>query len=454
MASRRKFLGGVTGAAAAASVAPWVWVPKKAFAAASPGFGTAKRVLVLYAGGGLRSAPLFNADVAFQHNPFGAAANIAPGAQWTPGTLLGTQPIPLFSFEEGAEMPAVPAIANDIAILAGVDHQPDGPSFTDHFLGDMTITGGDPDSETGLLARIYKHKSSGLPPFDLGLSNFGRGAGEFAGFRPIALQSAREFAGRGTEAASKADWARALRERRDERFVAKRAPHVRPYLGAARDAKKHSKIYAAMLRDPALDLIARPEASLGGVTNQQLLEALGANPFAPPEMAGWGTEIAFALRAFQMGVPAVSVMRYVYDTHSDEATLLPIDGGDLGRQIAGLHFLLHRMTDLEGQPLWDSTVVLVVSECSRDNTDPATGFNSAEGSDHQGSPAARNQCLPIFGGPITARGRKIGGLDPQSLEPLSGRAIPTQAVHASLLDLLGIDSSQHFTEAPLAELFA
>ena len=457
--SRRTLLKGlgVFGASA------WVWVPRKSFAAATPGFGTAKHVIILYAGGGLRSAPLFNADAGFQHNPFGRAMNVAPEVEWGVGSILGTQPVDLFTFgDTPIQLPPVPAIAQDIAVIAGVDHEPGSQmNPQDHFTGDMALTGGDVDSTTGLLARVhrdhpgYVNGSVALPPFDLGLSNFARGAGDFAAYRPIALQSASSFTGRSGngDTAGRGAWARTLRETRDERFIAKRSPHVRPYLGAARDAKLNSKNYAAMLRNPALDHIGAPEGTLGGVTNQQLLEVLQGNPGGGGEMGSFGLETAFALRAVQLGVPAVSVLRYVFDTHSDEKTLLPMDAGDLGRQIAGLHFLLKRMTDAEGRPLWNDTVVVMMSEFSRDNTEAATGFNSAEGSDHQGSYAARNQSWPIFGGPITAGGRRIGALNPQTLATVGGPAKSVRSVLSTVLDVLGIDSSRHFSDAPLSELF-
>lgn len=455
--SRRSMLKGlgVLGASA------WVWVPRKSFALATPGFGSAKHVIVLYAGGGLRSAPLFNADASLQHNPFGRVTTVGPEVQWGVGSILGTQPIDLFTFgQDPLQLPPVPAIAHDIAVIAGVDHEPTGQMAPqDHSTGDFALTGGSPDSQTGLLSIVhrdhpgYLNGTVALPPFDLGLSTFGRGAGDFAAYRPIALQSASSFTGRSgnEETAGRGAWARTLRETRDERFIAKRSPHVRPFLGAARDAKLNSKNYAAMLRNPALDLIGAPDGALGGVTNQQLLEVLGGNTGG--EMGSFGLETAFALRAIQLGVPAVSVLRYVFDTHSDEKTLLPIDAADLGRQMAGLHFLLKRMTDAQGNPLWNDTVVIVMSEFSRDNTDTATGFNSAEGSDHQGSYASRNQCWPVFGGPITAGGRRIGALDPDTLATLGGPAKSVRSVLATVLDVLGIDSTRHWSDAPVSELF-
>src|SRR5688572_10349895 len=100
--SRRTFLGAAAGAATVAA-SPWFWV-KKSFAQSTPGFGSAKHVLILYAAGGLRSTPLFNADASFQHNPFGRANSTA---EWGVGNVLGTQRLPLFTFGEQLELPTV-----------------------------------------------------------------------------------------------------------------------------------------------------------------------------------------------------------------------------------------------------------------------------------------------------------------------------------------------------------
>src|SRR5262245_53783210 len=116
--SRRQLLKTAAVSAAAVS-APWVWT-KKSFAQSTPGFGKAKHVLTLYAGGGRRSRPLFYADCAKQFNPFGKTTP-ATGVQWTPGTLLGTDPVPLFTFGEQLTLPPVSAIAHDIAVVAGID---------------------------------------------------------------------------------------------------------------------------------------------------------------------------------------------------------------------------------------------------------------------------------------------------------------------------------------------
>jgi hypothetical protein len=457
--SRRNFLRIAGAGAVAATTAPWIWIPKKAFAATSPAFGTAEHVLVLYAGGGLRSAPLFCADVSPAHNPFGIAAGIAPGTQLSVGKLLGDQPFPLNTSVD--PLAPVPAIASDITVIAGVDHEPSSATPpTDHGTGDTMLTQGMMNTDRGLLSIVhrdyagYVNGTTVLPPFDIGLSNFAKGTCDFAGYRPIALQSAAAFTGKSATAGQedRAAWTRDLRKRRDQAFIARRSPSVRPYLTAAMDAKINSRAYAAALHAPGLDLIGAPDASIGGLTNTQLLDVLGASQLAGTQN-GWGLETAFALRLFQMGVPMATVLHYAYDDHSDEKTLLPVDALDLGRQIAGIHFLLHNLYDQKGQLLWDKTVVLVCSEFSRDNTDAATGFNSAMGSDHQGSFGSRNQCWPVFGGPITAKGKRLGGLDPVTMATVNGPATSVRSVMGTMLDLLGIPSANYWADPVVTGLF-
>lgn len=453
--NRRSFLRTAAGAAAVAGVAPWVWVPNKSFAAATPAFGTVDHVLILYAGGGLRSVPLFGADASFPNNPFGQVTSPAPGTEWGVGSILGTQPIDLFNL--GETLPPVSQISNEIAVIAGVDHEPTSANAQiDHFSGDLALTGGTIDSEAGLLSMVHRFHpgyisgSFVLPPFDVGLTTFGRGTGDYAAFRPIAVTSADDFTGKSGNGGEfqKAQWAVELRNEFDEPFIARRAPHVRPYLEAAKDAKQNSRAFTAALHDPSLDLRGAPEATKGGFTNNEILEVLGGEFFGS---STWALEVAFALRLFQFGVPMVTAMRYLFDSHSDEKTLLPMDGGDIGRQLAGLNFLLKRMTNEQGQTLWDRTLVVVASEFARDNVLQNTGFNSADGSDHQGSNGSRNQCWALMGGPIVG-GRKVGGLNPDTLATTNGPAKSVRSVWSTVLDVMGIDHSALWTDAPIAEL--
>lgn len=448
-------------AALAASVAPAIFIPRRAKATPLDALrNRARHVLILNAAGGLRTAALFNADAATAHNPYGRA--LTPGAsEWQPGALLEAPAFPLTTFSRApAALPSAAALSGDIAILAGVDHQPGGPALVDHQQAAQALAAiTTPEGTAGLLTLIHRHhaayatKSVALPPIAIGASPFASATAAFAGHRPLELRSAEVLKGRSTSAApaTRASWMLDHQQQRDRRFADRHGPDLQRELDARSAAKLAARSYGAQLRNPALDLLAAPDAELGGLTNHQLLEALGA---VAPSTSRWGLETAFALRCFQLGIPAATVTRELFDTHSDERDTFPEDAADLARQISGIHFLLHQLRDENNIPLWDSTVVLVVSEFGRDNTDPLTGFNFGGGSDHRGTPASRNQCWPIFGGPLAKRGCRIGRLDPETLQTIDRPSIPVGAVMATVLALLGIDPAPHYSHPPLVELFA
>ena len=122
--NRRDFLK----VSAAAAVAPWIWIPKKAFAASTPGFGLAKHVLVLYAKGGMRSHCTFNAVGAPNVNPFGIGA-AKTGRQWSIGGAIGSDQIQTSSL---GVLPSFAEISDDVSVLACVDHNPTGSNDIDH----------------------------------------------------------------------------------------------------------------------------------------------------------------------------------------------------------------------------------------------------------------------------------------------------------------------------------
>jgi hypothetical protein len=421
-------------------------------------FGTAKRLLILYAGGGLRTPPIFYADVDYGNNPFGLADR-SDGAEWRPGAIAGGAPVPLSTFPGGAVLPTLAQIAGDVAVIAGVDHDPFASNPpTGHAVANLSLTTGRAGGgDAGLLALIhrdlpgYKARALVVPPLDVGGSGFARASGAFTDFAPITVGSAAELTGRsrGSLASDRASWFRPYRDRRDGAWIGAHPSAVARDLETLREVETSSHVFAQILHSPALDLLGDPTAFFGGVTNAQVLEVLGAPPHATSR---WALDVGLALRMLQLGAPAATVFHYLYDFHSDEKTQLPIDGGDLARQLSGIHFLLHRMQDGDGASMWAGTVVVVMSELGRDDVDPRTGFNSGNGSDHRGSAASRNQVWPIFGGPITRPGSCIGVLDRTTLEAVSpARSI--RSVHSTLLALLGIDSTPYWPDPPILDLF-
>jgi hypothetical protein len=412
-------------------------------------------LIVLYASGGLRGAPLFFGEACTEHNPYGRAS-VHGNAEWTPGALLGgpRASLPLF----GAELPSAAEMSGEMALIAGVDHLPGGTAIVDHLEADHRLTTASTgNGDAGLLSIVhreharYKTDARAFPPVDVGGSTFARATGIYAANRPLEISSAKVFEGRSerVESAQRSAWMKEVVAGRDQKFIETRKA-VRSALDNLASAKNSGRIYGNHLRNPALDLLGAPDAALGGASNAQLLEVFGAGEGGTSK---WGLETAFALRCCQLGSPAVSINRYLYDTHSDERDSFPTDAADLGRQMAGLNFLLKRLDDGTGKPLWDSTVVIVVSETNRDNTDPDTGFNSGGGSDHRGTPASRNQLWPLFGGPVSGAGRIFGRLDPETLAAIDRPATSVASVQATLLALLGIDPAPYFSAPILTEIF-
>jgi uncharacterized protein (DUF1501 family) len=127
------------------------------------------------------------------------------------------------------------------------------------------------------------------------------------------------------------------------------------------------------------------DAESDGVSNRELLEVLGGGQDENSvfiDARAWGRDVATAVRLFGFGTAACVVTRNEFDLHSDEERRYPPLARDLVRQLAGLRYLLPKMPHALGGTYWDHTVIAVVSEFSRNNTFPETGFNSARGSDH------------------------------------------------------------------------
>jgi hypothetical protein len=421
---------------AAAAAAPLIWIPKRA-GAATAARGKVKHLLVLNAKGGLRSHALFNAVGVKQHCPWGAQAS---ASEWKLGAVCGSTDLE----------------TENVAVLASVDHDPNGSVDIDHRTAANRIATGSPEGTVGLLTLIgQRHPKyasgfslSAVPPVEIGKSEFGLGAGDASRYRPISIDGVEE--GFAADVMIAKGSGIAAREKLDARFIAAKASPYRSRIEGFLLAKKNALTFADLLRDPRLDLIGSPNATDSGVTNQELIDELGN----AGEQA-WGPRIALALRFFGFGSPACVVTNEIYDMHDDEQDGLPIASADLVRQLAGLDRLLHRIPHPEGGSYWEHTMVAVVSEFSRNNTLAGTGFNSGNGSDHveEGGDPCRNQAIAIMGGPITAKGRLIGASDPATLRA-TGKVFTSRSLLSTFLDVLGIESTPYWSDAPIEELFA
>lgn len=487
--SRRRFFSAA--AAGVAGVAAHTWLRRRAFAS-GPAPGTVRRLLILHAGGGMRSTCLFNAGVAPQWNPFGSIAHgdvdtegkplLAPGVGWSPGALLvgDRTPVTLTTWGSTTKLPIVTQVADKISVLGSVDHDPNAEGDGNHFSATLRMCTGAPDGRVGLLTMFGKELDgrAPLPPVivggsgPIGASVFGVGDGAMARYRPILINGPTDFRyPRADLAAKDPSFATDLESALDRAFVASR-PHALD--GRPADwivAKQLGGQYGAHLTTDALRVAYAPTAALGTttdgqpLTNEMLAELFGvplAAPGRPPSTypadPAWGAPTALGVRMLQLGAPVVAVGVGGWDFHSDEEKGLPKLAASLGRALAALQFLLSRTIDpdVPGKTLWDTTLILVTSEFCRDNTAAVSddgqkiGFNRGDGSDHHATSACRTQALPIMGGVIPG-GRLLRPTDAQ-VKPREG-AIATPSLLATLMQAMGVDPKPYFDHDPNTEVY-
>lgn len=452
---RRSFLGRSLAAGGALAL-PTLLVPRIA-RSATAAFGEVDHVMILFARGGLRSHCLFNAVGHQQHNPYGTQP-AADGTEWTLGAACGADPIRLAS----GELPAFKDITNDVAVLPCVDHRPGFAPDIDHRTATNRIATGFPEGENGLLALVGRHRpgyEAGfsrdvLPPVEISPSELGLGAGEYAKTRPLSLaDAAGSFA---SELPVGKGWKHSARIAMDDAFHARRSPAFDLRIEDMIRSKAYTREFADVLTDPTLDVLGQPDASAGGFTNGELVSIFGDYTLDtigdPDPLPSWGAGVAKALRFFQLGAPMCAVTRSYYDLHDTEAVAFAPRTRDLVRQLAGLHHVLRTMPHDKGGTFWDRSLVVVVSEFSRNNTN-ADGFNSGRGSDHvyEGPGPARNQAVAIMGGPIAAKGKRLGETDDEM--NATGKVYSSRSLLSTLLDVVGVDHRPFWEDEPIQELF-
>lgn len=111
------------------------------------------------------------------------------------------------------------------------------------------------------------------------------------------------------------------------------------------------------------------------------------------------------------------------------------------RLLSALEWSLKRMDHPTGGSYWDHTIVVAGSEFSRSTRGSA--FNSARGSDHGGDFATRWMSMPFMGGPIAARGRRIGSTNSEDLAA-EGPVFSYRATWKTLMDALGAEHEAFF----------
>jgi uncharacterized protein (DUF1501 family) len=452
---RRSFLKlGLAGIATGA-IAPTLWLPR--LRAATPAFGQVKHLVVVYLDGGARTSCLFNADVSQQWNPIeisGIQAGAA-GTEWGVGGVF-----PATAYDGGVlgeTVPAVPSLTDRMCVLGTVDHTPgEDRGDGNHDTAQIRMATGAPDGTRGLLSIVYRdhalYQNGGaeenLPPVIVGGAArlFGAGAGDFGPYRPVVVNRWQDFRNNSEgEAVAKPSWVAGLEQRMDERLAATRSARHRTMVDGLRDSKRQAETFRPIFVDPILDLTEMPDAAMHGMSNAELVAAMGAEDFC--------LDAALALRFMGFGAPAVVIGNGGWDFHSDELAEFPAHATTFARMLAGLVYSLQHLQHPEGGTYWDQSLVVVASEFSRDNAE-VSGFNSGNGSDHQGNAPCRYQALPFMGGVVGQGGKFFGRTDPASMEPLEGEPVFSSiSLLAMCLDVLGIDPTPHFPDAPLDVIF-
>lgn len=449
--SRRRILQG-TGLTAAALAFPHLWIPREVHA--TSGFGTAKHLLYIRLSGGFRFPIAFNGDNGDQFNPFGLASGIASGTEWGVGRMLDQNE---WRTEELAAlgMKRVPEFANDMAVISCVDHEPlSGSADGNHQTGLERFLTGYVGGETGLFTmlnygireRLAEDAQQGiikLPAIIMGESGMGRGAGEYGAHRPAVLRGddLDRFASGATQALP--EWARRTADNHDLRNQARQNAAHFPVVDAYIRSREATKAYADIFASDILKVGEGSNEQFDGVSNAELGQVFGEG--------GAGRNAHLALRLFHFGCPAIYIDEGGYDMHSDEEENLPGRIEGLNQTLSGLEWALKRMEHPEGGTYWDHTIVACGSEFSR--TTRGGRFNSARGSDHGGDYATRWMSMPFMGGPIGARGRRIGGTDPVELKA-TGEVYSYRAMWKTMMDALGADHSEFFpADEPFEALF-
>jgi uncharacterized protein (DUF1501 family) len=439
--SRRTFLK----ATAAGAGVTLVGMTRKSARAEEP---KAKRLLVLYAGGGLRTTAAFNASTRTELNPWGV---LGPAGALRLGNVLTSTPeVVRFdapSWPDG-QVPGIEEAALSFSMIAATDHAPGQPRAGDHPDDSERMGTGyfGKAGAPGLITVLNKFLGGNAPApvAIIGGAPLSIATGAWVPFAPTSLeyyglpdappQSGSPTVGRPIEDALDA------RVRAHRRGLG--AGVVDGYLATKGSLRKYGPVLAE--KTLHINKPAYFEETLGGITNRMLLEAVGVTAFSDTDPisssdpnGGTAVRCAMGLRLLQMGSPAVCVGVGGFDTHSNEDAEAPALYTRFARYLAGIHFALSRIPDGNGT-LLDSTLVVTMSEFGR-SPGAANGFNDGYGSDHGGGSSWRNQAHVIFGAGITP---KVLAETNDDNEPLDGKVHTTHALHATIASALGVPQAE------------
>ena len=445
---RRSFLQ------ASAAAGAMLWLPGRAHGDVR---GAVRRAVVLYLPGGVRWEASFAAAESALHNPYGrlpwsAVPKTLRAHQWTAGRpwpmssvfhrrWLGREDAERLHVEDATDccfaqprlarwpgepvLPSFVSLAPQLSVLAcdAEPNQPTQPEHLEHLPAQRRICTGSPTGDRGLatLATVALRGRTRLPPTVVDAPGFALGATDAS--QPLCWYS---LLGPPTDALA------ALGIDDAQAAVAGLAVDTAPPQTAYGTTTEGAPLTHAMLRQ----LFGTTDEDR--VAGDPLREILGPSA-AGDDLFGW--QGARAIRLLQHGAPLVFLAAGDFDTHSDERSLGAAQLVRVARLLSGLSFALHSVADPDtGAPLWDSTLVLLVSEFGRRGPNLLPdGFNPTGGSDH-----AREQYIPMMGGPLRLPGQRLDD---------GGRPYQTNRVWTSLFSAMGVpldvaDQGLHRRYAP------
>jgi hypothetical protein len=406
----------------------------------------AKRLLIFNAAGGIRNTAAFNASSQTTQNPWGVLGTY--GVLKLGNVLVASPGVVSFDapswggLAPNGKIPGIEQVAKNFSILGAVNHDTVGFRAGDHTdevprMGTGYYGSGAPGAVT-VMWRALSPSNPPLPAVSIGYYGwaggaFGYASGEWLQYAPVAVDSFQLPVG--ATLAPKPTYA--LEDAIDGKLRAgidgRAGGMVDGYLGL----KAALRAYGPVLTQPTLHLndSANLGASVGGITNQMLLEAIG-NIVTPTAVGDpEGVSVALALRMLQMGSPVAMVGLGGFDRHSQEMELGPDLYTRYARMLAGIYFALSNIQDpAGGGSMLGSTLVVTTSEFDRavNAGSSPSGFNAGDGSDHANAGGDANPHQPhvVFG----------AGITPKALVPTDDANQPT--------------SGQHSTHALLATLCA
>ena len=454
----------------------------------------AKRVLVLYFGGGIRSSTAFHASPAtIRYNPWGAIEGT--NTPFSLGKLLddflpaGTPistpetPPPDAAYQlspmggwAGMRVPRLREIAGNMSVVGTWNS-----SRGDHYRASTEeSTGTSNGSEGGLLTRIGAGLGSctaptpdDVPTFHVQPgAAFGHATEDQLRFTPVPIFGTGGLPGRGQQndevlALTGFDWTRdeAMSQRLDDRRVNSRSGFGRGIAEVYRGDKLGSRRIGVRLAEPWINPTGDEMAARGTVrtetmevplTNAMLREVFvralgpdpmgdGAAPYPDPDNSGFfrtAMDVALAIRLLQLGSAGAVVEIGGFDTHSGERQEAPARFRFLGRLWATINWILSRIPE-PGEPdktMLDRTLVFTTSEFGRDGGSATTGFNNGDGSDHGNDPSCYYLAHGIMGGGVIG-GRFAGPAPASTYVPAMADRISSRRLLASALWSLGLDSA-------------